>query len=528
MQENWALSSVFMFMDIRGCQDSNGDGLGDLPGLISRLDHFQEVGIGALVFAGLQPSDFSYVGTMMKEFSDVDSRYGSLADFDRLIREARDRDIAVLLGWSPYSTHPDHPCFQASRDPNSPDHAELRDFYVWTEDINARQPRGSGHWQWDPVRREYYHTIWYAADHRWCPQMNPMSPRVRKENEKVIRFWLDRGADGFWVDVGVGGSFFSWEDHTAFSREMTSLVHSYPRKWIISEGNKSVPDTIRDGYDSFLNNWARAPDTEKTAFRAPGKGRFTDFFEGLETQGIHEALLAFYDEPKGNQVMNFFRLNRTVDFDDPEDLARLKLQFLIHGTLPVIPLFSFPHHCGFRKSKPRQFVTPYPFLMMWDNSPNYGFTTGMPCVKQNLEGYPARATVEAQLRDEGSPLSAFKAIMTLRRETPALQCHGPVLETYAMVPSSDDNDCLAYLRRHPESGQCALVVVNLSSDPATYTLHFQRSARLMKLLAGRRRFEKKLGSGPPQWRIPQNGDMEAALPACGYTLLVSHERPPGE
>ena len=72
MEENWALSSVFMFMDIRGCQDSNGDGLGDLPGLISRLDHFQEVGIGALVFAGLQPSDFSYVGTMMKEFSDVD------------------------------------------------------------------------------------------------------------------------------------------------------------------------------------------------------------------------------------------------------------------------------------------------------------------------------------------------------------------------------------------------------------------------------------------------------------------------
>ena len=83
MQEDWALSSVFMFMDIRGCQDSNEDGLGDLPGLISRLDHFQEVGIGALVFPGLEPSDFSYVGTMMTEFCNVDPRYGGQLRFER-------------------------------------------------------------------------------------------------------------------------------------------------------------------------------------------------------------------------------------------------------------------------------------------------------------------------------------------------------------------------------------------------------------------------------------------------------------
>ena len=328
-------------MDLRGCQDSNGDGIGDLPGLISRLDHFQDAGIGAIIFAGLQPSDFSYVGTMMKEFCNVDPRYGSLADFDRLLTEAHAREIAILLGWSPYSAHPDHPYFQASRDPHHPAHQEFRDFFVWTDDLNARQPRGSGHWEWDSQRKAYYHTIWYSADRRWCPQTNPLSPRLKKENRKVIRFWLDRGVDGFWVDVGVGGSFFTWEDHAAFSREMTGLVHSYPNRWIISEGNKSISDTMeRDGYDAFLNNWARAPSTDKTVFREPGKGRFTEFFEGLETQGIHEALLSFYDEPKGNHVLNFFRLSKTIDFDDPEDLARLRNQFLIHATLPVIPSTS--------------------------------------------------------------------------------------------------------------------------------------------------------------------------------------------
>lgn len=115
MRENWPLSSIFCWLDIRSCQDSNGDGMGDIPGLVSRLDHFQEVGIGALLFPGLQPSDFAYAGTMMTGFCGVDPRFGTLQDFDRLIEEAHRREIAILPGWSPFSTHPDHPYFQASQ-----------------------------------------------------------------------------------------------------------------------------------------------------------------------------------------------------------------------------------------------------------------------------------------------------------------------------------------------------------------------------------------------------------------------------
>jgi glycosidase len=511
-----------MWMDIRGCQDTNGDGIGDLQGLISRLDHFQDAGIGAFIFAGLQPSDFSYVGTMMTEFCDVDPRYGTLADFDRLLKEAHKRQIAILLGWSPYSTHPDHPYFAASRDPAHPDHGEFKDFYVWAGDINARQPRGSGHWEWDPVRRAYYHTIWYSADHRWCPQMNPMSDRVRKENERVIRFWLDRGADGFWVDVGAGGSFFNWEDHRAFSREMTDLVHSYPGKWIISEGSKSMGDALgRDGYDSFFNNWARNLSLHKTVFRPPGKGRFVEFFENRETQGIHEALLSFYDDPKGNQVINWFRTKTPVDFDSWEDVQRLKLQFLLHATLPLIPLFGFPQYCGLGRKKPREFVTPYPFIMMWDDSPNYGFTDGVPFISQNEEDYPISATVSGQLSNPDSPLSHFKRIMNLRRAHPALQCHDTVLDSYGRIPTDDDDNCFACLRRHTSSGECILLAVNLVNQPRSHRLKWDESAHLRAFLGGSRVFRRLDGDGPESISWDGSGAVELLLPGYGYIVASS-------
>jgi glycosidase len=510
-----------MWLDIRGGQDSNGDGIGDLPGLISRLDHFQEIGVGALVFPGLQPSDWSYVGTMMTEFCGVDPRYGTLADFDRLIEAAHARGIAILLGWSPFSTHPDHPHFAASRDPQHPKHAEFRDYFLWADDINTRQPRRWGHWRWDPLRRAYHHTVWKCTDGRWCPEVNLLSERARRENEKVVRFWLERGADGFWVDCGVWGSFVTLEDHVAFSRELTGLVHSYPNKWIICEGSKSLQDTIeRDGYDSFFNSFARSIPIQKTVFRRPGVGTLVEFFEGLESHGIHEALYSFYDDPRGNQVMNvLFETKAPLDFGDPADLARFKLQFAIHATLPLIPLIRFPLHCGLDRLKRRESVNFYPFLMMWDDSPNYGFTSGTPYIPQNVEGYPPSATVEAQLRDPESILSAFKTLMNLRRDTPALQARDPVAESYARIPTDDDDNCFAYVRRHVASRQAMVIVTNLLGEPKRYGLRPARSGRAMAMLGGRRALAHRAGAGTDPIVLDRQNEATVELPAHGFAVL---------
>ncbi len=520
LPEDWALSSVFMWTDIRGCQDSGGDGIGDLPGLTSRLDHFRDVGVGALVFPGLQPSDFAYVGTMMTEFCDVDPRYGTLDDFDRLIEEAHARGIAILPGWSPYSTHPDHPYFVASRDPAHPDHEEFRDYYMWAEDVNTRQPRRWGHWQWDPTRGAYHHSVWLTVEARWCPEVNPLSERARRENERVIRFWLDRGADGFWVDCGSSGGFTSVEDHVRFTREMTGLVHSYPGKWIIAEGSKSVEESIaRDGFDSFLNGFARRPPVYKTVFREPGLGTLVEGFPGMETHGIHEALMSFYDDPGGNRVMNCFETKVPLDFDDPADMARIGLQFAIHATLPLVPLFWFPQHCGLSREKRSEHVQFFPFIMMWDGSPNHGFTGGTPYLKQNAEGYPTSAAVASQLEDPASVLSTFKAVMNLRREAPALQCHDPVDASYGRVPTDDDDNCFAYVRRHVATGQAMLVVANLIGEARTFTLRAGGSRRVLAMLGGKRRLVRRLGTGPESVELDDEGAASIELPAYGFAIL---------
>lgn len=524
LPKDWPLSSVFMWLDIRGCRDSSGDGMGDLPGLISRLDHFREVGVGALVFPGLQPSDFAYVGTMMTEFCDVDPRYGTLEDFDRLIAEAHARGIAVLPGWSPYSTHPDHPYFIASRDPKHPDHAEFRDYYLWTEDVNTRQPRRLGHWEWDAKRRAYHYAIWLTVDRRWCPEVNPLSARVRRENERVIRFWLERGADGFWVDCGSSGGFTDSEAYVRFSREMTALVHSYPNRWIIAEGSKAIKESIAaDGYDSFLNNWARRPPVYKTVFRGPGLGTLVEPFPGMETQGVHEALFSFYDDPGGNQVMNCFETKVPFDFGDPADVARVKLQFAIHATLPLVPLFRFPQHCGLQRVKRSEHVRFFPFLMMWDDSPNFGFTDGTPYLEQNAEGYPASATVKAQLEEPGSILSTFKLLMNLRRRSPALQCRDPVAESYGRVPTDDDANCYAYVRRDVRGGQAMLVVTNLLDAAKKVSLRAGMSARARAMLGGKRRLARRAGAGPESVTLDEEGAASIEIPAHGFAILEAQD-----
>ena len=518
LADDWPFASVFMQLDVRAVYDSNGDGIGDLPGLAAKLDHFQEVGVGALHLVGTQPSDLAYGGTMLTDFYSVEPKFGTLADFDRLVEAAHARGIAILITWSPFSTHPDHPYFLASRDPLHPDHADFRDYYLWTEDVNTRLPRRWGHWEWDERRGAYHHTVWLTTDLRWCPEVNLLSARARAENEKALRFWLDRGVDGFMIDCAVWGGFTSRADHVAFSQAMTAMAHGYPgRKWLISEGSRSIQEAIvTDGYDSFFSNQARSVPVYATAFRKPGLGDLVEFFPGMESHGIHEALLAYYDDEHGHQIMNMYDPRERLDLGKPEDVARAKLAHALHLSLPLIPYAVFPSHTGFTPAYHQRLTTWHPFVMLWDEGPNFGFTTGTPFAPQNVEGYPASAHAAAQLRDPNSILWAFREVAQARQAHPALQSRGPAGETYARVPTSDDRNHYAYMRYHPESGEAIAVVTNLLGEARTLTLDLGRSRRAIELARGRRRLVRLVGGGPERLALDTAGQGRLELPPFGY------------
>ncbi len=260
MAASWMTASSYLHIDIRSFFDANGNGYGDIPGLIAKLDYLPDLGVGVLRTAGVMPTDFAYGGTMVRDYFNVEPRLGTLADFDRLIAEAHRRGLRVITGCSPYTRHPDHSHWQASRDPSHPDHAEFADFFFWdSDDLNEPAPARMGRWEWEGLRQRYYYRIWFTWDGRPCPETNATSARFRQENEQILRFWLDQGLDGFWIDTATAGTFMRYDDHVAFSRELNAIVHSYPGRCTLAEGGtRSVAAAIdEDGFDSFWTFQAR-------------------------------------------------------------------------------------------------------------------------------------------------------------------------------------------------------------------------------------------------------------------------------
>jgi alpha-glucosidase len=520
----------YQHVDVRSFFDANGDGWGDLPGLIAKLDYLQDLGVGALRLINVMPTDFAYGGTMITDYFSVESRLGTLTDFDRLIAEAHRRGIRVVTGYSPYTRHPDHPHWHASRDPEHPQHAEFADFFFWgSDDANEPSPARMGRWEWDPLRQRHYYTIWFTWDGRPCPETNATSPRLRRENEAILRFWLDRGVDGFWVDTATAGTFMRPADHVAFSREFNAIVHSYPERRTLAEGGtRSVAATIEeDGFDSFWTFQARKLPLYETVFGPPGRGLLAEGPSGQEWHGLHEALIGWYDTPGGNQATHLYLFPQALDLEDPSVAARAKQLHALAATLPLAPevrmggelgLTLVQHTAG---AGSRFHHRPMPWQPL-ARAPHYGFTTGAPWME--VGPCPDHATIEAQLAKPDSILSAYRAVTRLRRDTPALQAHWRISQTYAMVPSDDRRETYGFLRRNPEIGQLMFAAFNFGHTPRVATFDFGRSARVREFLASQPteasvRYRLQAHAGAASTQELAGSTLRLPLPAHGFAIF---------
>jgi alpha-glucosidase len=206
MANEWWRRAVFYEIYVRSFQDSNGDGIGDIPGIIERLDYLNDgtprsLGVDALWLTPINPSPMYDFGYDVSDYRAVDRRFGSLADMDRLIAEAHRRNIRIILDLVPNHTSHQHAWFEASRrsrtDPQ-------RDWYIWRDPAAGGGPPnnwvssfGGPAWTLDPATGQYYLHSFLAEQ----PDLNYRNPAVVAAMEDVIRFWLDRGVDGFRVDV---------------------------------------------------------------------------------------------------------------------------------------------------------------------------------------------------------------------------------------------------------------------------------------------------------------------------------------
>jgi maltose alpha-D-glucosyltransferase/alpha-amylase len=194
--ERWYKEAVIYCLDVETFQDSNGDGIGDLAGLTSRLDYLERLGITCLWLNPIHPSPSRDDGYDVADYYNVDPRIGTLGDFVQFMHEADNRGLRVIIDFVVNHTSNEHPWFKAACEDRA---SQFRDFYVWSEDEPSDLTQGvvfpgvqDTTWSKDDQARAWYYHRFYDFE----PDLNAENPKVREEVKKIAAFWLRLGVAG--------------------------------------------------------------------------------------------------------------------------------------------------------------------------------------------------------------------------------------------------------------------------------------------------------------------------------------------
>ncbi|EGR2499176.1 alpha,alpha-phosphotrehalase [Vibrio cholerae] len=201
MHKQWWHDAVVYQIYPRSFCDSNHDGIGDLPGIISKLDYLSTLGVNVLWLSPVYRSPMDDNGYDISDYQAIAEEFGDMHDMERLLTEARARNIKVVMDLVVNHTSDEHPWFQAAR--TSKD-SPFRDFYIWRDAQPDGSPPndmqsifGGSAWQWDPQTQQYYFHLFSARQ----PDLNWENPRVQQEVHQMMNWWIDKGIGGFRLDV---------------------------------------------------------------------------------------------------------------------------------------------------------------------------------------------------------------------------------------------------------------------------------------------------------------------------------------
>ena len=469
----------------RSFMDSNGDGVGDLRGLISRLDYLRGLGVDAVWLSPIFPSPMKDFGYDVSDYTGIHPLFGTLEDFDLLIREAHAHKIKLVLDFVPNHTSDQHPWFIESR--SSRDNPK-RDWYIWRDPALGGGPPnnwlsnfGGSAWEYDPKTEQYY----YHAFLREQPDLNWRNSQVIEAMLNVLRFWLERGVDGFRVDVlwhlikdeqfrdnpvnpdwreGADPYQRLLELHTTDQAEvhavvtrMRRLVDQYQDRVLIGEIYLPVERLVQ--YYGVNLSGVHVPFNFQlllAQWHARDIARIISQYEAaLPKGGWPNWVLGNHDRP---------RIVSRVGSKQARVAAMLLL------TLRGTPTLYYGDEIGmhdveippekvqdpFEKNVPGRGLgrDPQRTPMQWSAAKNAGFTAGKPWLPI-AEDY-AQINVEAERDDPFSILSLYMQLINVRRGEPAL-------EVGELERIDTAGDLLTYIRRDGESA--FLVALNFGSEP---------------------------------------------------------------
>ena len=487
----------------RSFQDTTGDGVGDINGIIQRLDYLQKLGVNAVWLTPIYPSPLVDFGYDISNYQAIDPLYGSMADFDHLIAAGKAHHIRVIMDMVMNHTSDKSPWFQESRSSLT---NPKRDWYIWRDGKGPGIPPNNwislfGHsaWTYDAKTKQWYYHRFYAQQ----PDLNWRNPEVQKAMFDACRFWLDRGVAGFRLDaipelfedaefrdakVFPGKNVYGdpREDQSYVSnlpevhevmRKLRTLVDSYPGDRVLI-GETYLP-TIQDQllwYGKSNDELQLPMDMQVGFLNKLNVGLFRAKINDAETQLNGNMPLFVFDNH--DNVRSWDRYG-----DGKHDAAIARIIATILLTTRSTAMMYYGEEIGMVTTPPKtkaEVQDPIGKIgwpkekgrdgertpMQWDSGKNAGFSTA---AKTWLPIPPSYKTVNVQV-ESGQPdslLNWYSKLIDLRKNNAAVHDGQNI-----MVNTSDSN-VLSYLRKNPGQGASVLVAMNFTDKPQAVSYSLQ-------------------------------------------------------
>jgi len=442
LPKGWNRSANFMEIFVRSYKDSDGNGVGDVKGLTSKLDYLKDLGVTGLWLMPMGPSEDHDHGYAQEDYRSIDPDYGSMADFEELLTEAHKRGIGVILDFViNHSASSDLLFLDAS----SSEKSRFRDWYVFSKDDPKWTVENRHPWRKNPNGPGYY----YAIFSNYMPDWNLRNPEVTAYLEDSMRFWLNKGVDGFRLDAVTmlyedgPGSTYNNPRNPVFTAELAGVVNAYDNRFMVCEADKGADMYARSCGAAFA--FGSQQEIRKSVLEGKLTAKLAAQFRN-PLRALMPLTLQTHDSYVGDRLINQYGVNGLDNYIAAAAIALLgsDVSFSYYG-----------EEIG--ESNNGRFDDPgLRGPMSWTADPKTaGFTTGKPYrdVAINVVGN----NVEVQLKDPASLYHVYQALYRVRRDY-------PVVSSGRLELLSKEGDGALIFKR-TDGTENAYIAINLSDKP---------------------------------------------------------------
>ncbi|MGG7201809.1 alpha-glucosidase [Clostridium butyricum] len=528
MEKKWWKECVVYQIYPRSFKDSNGDGIGDLKGIIEKLDYLNYLGIDVIWLSPVYKSPNDDNGYDISDYQNIMDEFGTMKDFDELLRECHKRNIKIMMDLVVNHTSDEHSWFMESKKSKN---NEYRDYYVWKEGINGQPPNNWGSvfsgpaWQYDEETQMYYLHLFSKKQ----PDLNWENPKLRNEIYSMMKWWLDKGVDGFRMDVinfiskdqnfpnGENGDFGPYTMNGPriheFLKEMKQMVLKEKDLITVGEmpGVTVEQGNLYTGKDRDELNMVfqfehmdigngEFGKWHKNSFKLTELKRImTKWQKGLENNGWNSLYWNNHDQPRvvsrfGDDKKYWNKsakmlatclhmMQGTPYIYQGEEIGMTNVAFEKLSDYKDIEILNAYEDLVVKKGRSHEEMmqgiydrgrdnarTP----MQWNDSENGGFTLGTPWIKVN-PNYKS-INVEEEINNEDSILNYYKKLIKIRKDNEIV-----VYGKYDLL-LEESEEIYSYMRTL--NNERLLVICSFSKEETTFNLPSEVEYNSKKLLIG--------------------------------------------